>query len=89
MVVGAVRTDPVLRDAVRMILPKCTVVQTDARGPETPYTFEPDRRMALIHFEPREVFVGQYLHFGGQLPVVLPELRRVKMLQSGVQRPAS
>ena len=36
-----------------------------------------------------ELLIGKFTNLIRQLPIIMPELRRRKMLQSGVQRPAS
>jgi len=89
VVVGRVRTDPIPQDAVRVILAERPIMESNAGRPNGADLLEANGRVPRIGLEQFKVLVGKLTNGLGQLPVVKPELRRSKVSQSGVQRPAS
>ena len=70
-------------------LGECAVVEADASGVKHADLLEPDGRMAWVGLDEREILVGKLPDVIGKLAVVEPEVRVGKVIQSGVQRPAS
>ena len=65
------------------------IVQANPRGIKNAHLFESDGRMSGIGLEHGEILVGERSNVLGKFAVVKPEIRVGKMVQSGVQRPAS
>ena len=72
-----------------MIFAQRTIAEANAGRPHVPNFFEADGRVSRIGLQKLKVLVGQLANRLWQLPMVEPELRRRKVIQSGVQRPAS
>lgn len=72
-----------------MIFAKRAVMEADASRPHAANFLESDGRVPWVGVEKLEVLVGELTDRLGQLAVMKSGLRRGKMVQSGVQRPAS
>ena len=68
---------------------ECSVVEANPRRVENTNLLESDGRMPRIGLEQGEILVGECSNVLGKFAVVKPEVRVGKMVQSGVQRPAS
>ena len=68
---------------------KCAVVESDPCCIENSDFLEPEGQVSGIAFEQRKVLVGERPDIVGKLTVMEPEIRVGKVIQSGVQRPAS
>ena len=89
LIVGAVWTNPIPKDAVGIVFAEGSIVETDASRPNFAHFLEADRRVAGVGFEKLKVFVRELANGLRQLSMVEPKLRCRKVVQSGVQRPAS
>ena len=65
------------------------VVEANPCGVKNTNLLESDGRMPGVGLEEREILVGEHPNVVRQFAVVQPEVRVSKMVQSGVQRPAS
>ena len=81
--------DPEPLKTVRTFSRECAVVKANPRRVENSDLLESERRMPGIRLEECKVFVGERPDVLRKLAVVKPEIRVGKVLQSGVQRPAS
>ena len=68
---------------------KSAVVEADPHRVENTDFLEPERKVPGICLEQRKVLVGERPDVVWKLAVVKPEIRVGKVVQSGVQRPAS
>ena len=75
--------------SIGTLLGEGAVMKADPCGIENASLLEPDGRMPWIGFEKGEVLVGERPDVVRKLAVVKPEVRVSKVVQSGVQRPAS
>jgi len=82
-------SDPEPLQTFRALPGECPVMEADPGGVKHPNLLGPDGRVPGIDFEQGEILVGERSNLGRQATVVNPEVRVGKMIQSGVQRPAS
>ena len=75
--------------AIATLSGECSVVEANPCCVKNTNLLESDGRMPGIRLEQREILVGECSNVLGKLAVVKPEVRVSKMVQSGVQRPAS
>ena len=81
--------DPEPLETVGTLSGEGAVVEANSRRVENSDLLKPDGRMPGVRFEQRKVFVGERPDFIWKLAIVKPEIRVGKVVQSGVQRPAS
>ena len=81
--------DPKPLKTIRALLRECAVVKADAGGVEHAHFLESHGRMPRIRLEECEVFVRKLSNVVRKLAVVEPKVRVGRVVQSGVQRPAS
>lgn len=65
------------------------VTTANTNRPKPSDLLEPKRGMTRIRLEKFKVLIGELSDLGRKLPVMKPEFRRSKVIQSRVQRPAS
>ena len=81
--------DPEPLEAVTAFLGERAVVEADPHGVKNSHLFEAERGVPGIGLEKGKVLVGQSPDARWKLALVEPEVRVGKVVQSGVQRPAS
>lgn len=74
---------------IRALFGKCAVMKANASGVKDAHLLESQGRMAWIYLKKCEVLVGEFPDVLRELPVMEPKIRIGKVIQSGVQRPAS
>ena len=81
--------DPEPMESVGTLLGESAVVEADSHRVRNSDLLESERRVARICLEKRKVLIGKRLDAVWKLAVMKPEVRVGKVIQSGVQRPAS
>jgi hypothetical protein len=81
--------DPKPLETIGTLSGKCAVVETHPHRVENSNLFEAEGGVPGIRLEKCKVLVGKQPDIGWKLPVEKPEIRVGKVVQSGVQRPAS
>lgn len=75
--------------AIGTLLRECAVVKSNPCGVENANLLQSDGRMPGISFEEREALVGERSNVLRKFALVKVEVRVGRVVQSGVQRPAS
>ena len=81
--------DPEPNEAIGALLGECSIMKANPCCPKLSNLLETNRGVMRVGLEQLEFLIGKFTNLIRQLPIIMPELRRPKMLQSGVQRPAS
>ena len=76
-------------ESVGTLLGESAVVEADSHRVRNSDLLESERRVARICLEKRKVLIGKRSDAVWKRAVVKPEIRVSKVIQSGVQRPAS
>ena len=82
-------SNPEPLESIGALSGECSVVEANPRRVKNTNLLESDGRMPRICLEQCKILVGECSNVLGKLAVVKPEVRVSKMVQSGVQRPAS
>ena len=88
-IVSRMMPNPEPLKSIWTLLGERAVVKADSCGIENTSLLKSDRRVPWIGFEEGEALVGERLNVIRKLAVVKPKVRVGKVVQSGVQRPAS
>lgn len=81
--------DPEPLKTIRTFLRECAVVKADTGGVEHANLLKSHRGMPRVRPEKCKIFVRKLSNVVRKLVVVEPKVRVGKVVQSGVQRPAS
>lgn len=73
----------------RALFCESAVVESDSGGVQDADFLEPNRRVARIYCNQREVFICESLDGFRELPLMEPEAWRCEMVRSGLQRPSA
>jgi hypothetical protein len=81
--------DPEPLETIAALSRESAVVKANPRRVKNSNLFEPEGGVPGISLEKDKVFVGECPDAFWKLPLMKPEVRVGKVIQSGVQRPAS
>src|SRR5687767_522710 len=79
-IVSSVISDPEPNDLIVGLYTERTISESDTHGGISPYSLEPQRRMARVDLQRLEAPVGNLSDCGRQFSIVRPESRRRAVL---------
>ena len=88
-IISRMMPDPEPLETIATLSRESAVVEADSHRVRNSDLLESERRVARICLEKRKVLIGKRPDAVWKLAVMKPEIRVGKVLQSGVQRPAS